>query len=323
MLQQDSLTYLAGRLGWLATPTRKGVRLSRPGQQEGQTWSVYFSASSRWVCFQWPIGKLGSKDWHLPDPLRRASLYRYLLTLNDRMFMPKFALDDEGQLLLAAEVPAGESQNTLTTRALESLTVYADRYLDAVASFVRPQSQSPQTEELPVARRLPEEAPGLPNKTLALYLKSIEPEGWGAREKPAGQTWHLGYKGRLRLFEVYLTPTASWTYFQLPVLVEPRPSALQAEGKIQAAFLNYLLRLNDVLYMAKFGLDDEGQVLLLLELPTEALDFPLFHLATRTLARYLDGYAQEVQIMASLDRDRYLTDMITRLETGMSAQNRR
>ena len=307
MLQQDFLTHLARRSGWLVTPTRDGARLSRTGPQ-GQQWSVYFSANSHWACFQWPIGRVG-----LQDPLHRAALYRYLLTLNDRMFMARFALDDVGQLLLAAEVPASQAQNTsLVSRALESLTVYAGRYLGAVTDYIRRPDQSPPAAELPVARRPAEGIPIIPNETLALYLKSVEPEGWGIREKPAGQTWHLGYKRQLRLFEVYLTLMASWAYFQAPVLVEPRPPALQAEGEIQAAFLHYLLRLNDALYMARLGLDDDGQVLLLLELPTEALDFPLFRLAIRTLACYLDGYAREVQIVAWLDRDRHLASLLTR-----------
>jgi len=242
-----------------------------------------------------------------------VALYRHLLTLNDRMFMARFALDEEGQLLLTAEVPVSQAQNTsLVSRALESLTVYAGWYLDAVTDYIRHPDRSLPVAELPVARRPAEGNPIIPDETLALYLKSIEPEGWGLREKPAGQTWHLGYKGQVRLFEVYLTLTASWAYFQSPVLVEPRPPVLQAEGEIQAAFLHYLLRLNDVLYMARFGLDDEGQVLLSLELPVEALDFQLFHLAIRTLARYLDGYVREVQIMAWLDRDRHLADWLAR-----------
>ena len=75
----------------------------------------------------------------------------------------------------------------------------------------------------------------------------------------------------------------------------------------QQTFCEYLLAINQTLFMAKIGLSDSisssGQVLLMLEVPTQEFDFEMFWLVTRLLGAYLDLYGREIQIMAHLQAD--------------------
>jgi hypothetical protein len=138
---------------------------------------------------------------------------------------------------------------------------------------------------------------------IAYYIQAILPRGWGASSKPKGLTWPLKYKGQ-RLFSVYLTVTRSWAYFHAPVL----PEAVTLDTAVQKTFFEYLLGVNHVLYMAKLGIGQASQVLLMLEVPTQELDFEMFRLTTRMLGTYLDFYGREIQIMAFLQADRRLMD---------------
>jgi hypothetical protein len=104
----------------------------------------------------------------------------------------------------------------------------------------------------------------------------------------------------------------------VPVLVEARPSVLDGPAATAALFLEYLLRLNDAWFFAKLAVDEHGQVLLLLEVPTDAMSPALFRSACRTIAAYLDRYGQELQIMAALDRDSRLAAALARARTTPS-----
>jgi hypothetical protein len=168
----------------------------------------------------------------------------------------------------------------------------------------------------PLVLHAPDPEAGLPERLVYDYLRMVEPYGWVLRTKPRGLCWHFGYKNRLRTYEVYAQFTSSWSSFQVPLLVEARASVLDASLDRAAACLEYLLRLNDTWHFAKLGIDDHGQVLLLLEVPTEALDPALFRASARTIGAYLDRYGQEVQIMATLDQDRRLADFLARARTA-------
>jgi hypothetical protein len=49
---------------------------------------------------------------------------------------------------------------------------------------------------------------------------------------------------------------------------------------------------------------------LMLETPTQELDFDLFRFITRLLAAYLDLYAREIQLMAHLPADQQLMNYL-------------
>jgi len=307
VLESTSVLPLLERRGWQALPQGGGWRLSR----RGTTDVLYLSATSRWLCLQYPIATgANGRDPRRSTPADQIRLYRHLLGRNEQMFMTKFGLDDAGQPVLTVEVPGRGGNSSCLVWAVEALNRYA---LKPSLQLGALEKGPPQVaSEWSVARVLADETPGVPKETIARYLKGAEAWGWGAKAEPEGPTWHLVYKGRLRVFDVYLTTTRTWSYFQAPTLVEGTASVLRADAPAQAAFLGYLLRLNDACFMAKIGLGEEGQPLLLLEAPTELLDFAFFSLAVRTLATYLDRYGPELYLMASLDRDRNLAELLTR-----------
>ncbi len=154
-----------------------------------------------------------------------------------------------------------------------------------------------------------EAPPGIPHEVIAYYLRAVEPHGWGARSKPKGITWPLGYKGQ-RMFEVYLTVTKSWSYFHIPSVLEAPAYPTEEHLAVQRAFLEYLLQINDAWYLAKIGMNEAHQVLVMLEIPTQELDFEMFRLVTRLLATYLDLYAREIQLMSLLPSDRSLLEKL-------------
>ncbi len=294
------------RRGWRATSLNGGWLLERP-DVDGE---VYLSATDQWFSLVYPLKsmqKKGSQQLALPDQVRT---FRYLLEQNEQIFMARLGLDDEGTPLLMAEVPTRGSQHLLDW-AIDTLTRYASEYMAGGNGVMAPQVASPLD---PPAYSLPGETPGIPRETMAGYLKGIEANRWRVTSAPQGLglQWNLGYKSRLRQFDATLVVSQNWVYLQVPLLMDFVPSVLASEDiKLQSVFLNYLLRLNCAWYMAKLGLYTNGYLLLLLELPTETLDFSLFQLATNTVATYLDRYMQEIQIMASLQHDQQLIELLT------------
>ncbi|MCD4684856.1 MAG: hypothetical protein K8S97_02835 [Anaerolineae bacterium] len=96
----------------------------------------------------------------------------------------------------------------------------------------------------------------------------------------------------------------------MPALLETPFDGAQFDLATELAFLEYLLSVNDAWYMAKLGLDEAGQVLVMLEVPTPDLDFETFRMVAHLLATYLDLYAREMQIMAHLPSDPKLAERL-------------
>ena len=289
------------RKGWQITPVEDGWKLSHSSAER----EVYLHVTSQWYCLACPLNMEETRGTAHDGPAYH--LYRHLLEQNERMYMAKTSLDEHSCLLLMVEVPAKRASQLLLNWALDSLTRFSLSGPGGSGGQSNSIFRDTQTTLYP-----PDMTPGISKETMSRYIKGIEVSRWGIFDEPDGSIWHLGYKGRLRVFDVYLNCTKTWTYFQVPVLVDRiAPVLLSPETQDQLVFLKYLLRLNYVWFMAKMGISTEGQVLLLLEIPTETLDFALFQYATHTLATYLDRYEQEIQIMASLQHDRQLTELLT------------
>jgi hypothetical protein len=265
----------------LSTIERKGWQTQRAGEgwharQPDQATDLFLSFTPSWICLQAPL---------VVESGATGESYRHLLSNNEAMFMAKACLDQHGTPTLHVDLP-GSSGVHLIDYALGALARYADQ--DA------PHESGDRTSK----ERYFDAPPGIPHEVIAYYLHAVLPRGWGASSKPKGITWPLKYKGQ-RLFSVYLTITRSWAYFHAPVL----PEAVALSEVVQKTFYEYLLGVNHVLYMAKLGLSDAGQVLLMLEVPTQEFDFEMFRLVTRLLGTYLDLYGREIQIMAHLPTD--------------------
>lgn len=211
------------------------------------------------------------------------------------MFLARHALDSALNPVLLVDLPRCASVPMLD-RALDALA----RYADSAQPQAGVQKSGTGHEDW-----LTQETPGLARETVAYYVRAVEGYGWGLRAKPSGMTWPLGYKGQ-RVFDVFFSVSPAWAYFQVPML-PGIPAALSSrDDAVRAAFLRYLLRVNDAWYMAKLGLTAAGQPIMMLEVPTQELDFDLFRLCTRLIASYLDFYSRELQIMAELERDHKL-----------------
>jgi hypothetical protein len=278
MASSDVILSYIERKGWQTEPVPHGWHAHHP--EQGADLLLSFTPS--WICLQATFAGLADVD------------YRDLLLRNEMMFMAKIALTPGGTPCLQVELPAASGIHLID---------------DALGALARYRDPQPFVQGEPVDRRSKElyfdEPPGIPHEVLAYYLQAILPRGWGAKSKPKGITWPLKYKGQ-RLFDVYLTVSRSWAYFHAPVL----PEAGSLDPSIQQVFYEYLLSVNQVLYMAKLGLGERDQALLMLEVPTQELDFELFRLVTRMLGTYLDLYAREVQIMAHLHNDHRLMEKL-------------
>lgn len=279
--------------GWNAIPIDGGWRLDRPGLTKR---ILYAGLNDHWICFYQRLDRPDNSD-----EMQSAQLYRDLLTINERrMFLTKFALDASGDLLLSAEVPLIGNYLRLIDRALEAFIKYDSLYSTGLRKGVRVESEplSKTGKSLVISA----------DKFLEFVAK-LDLYNWGSMKKPVGPSWHLGYKGRLRLYDAYFGVSNSWAVFQIPVLLR-KGSSEPLNPRAQRLFLRYLLRLNDELYMSKFGLSEDGQILLLVELPVQELNYELFLFAIRTISKYLELYTQELEIMAAPERDEQILKLL-------------
>jgi hypothetical protein len=300
MNESDIIVSYIERKGWRSTRVNDGWGVR---QAEGET-EFYLSFTPSWICLQAPLDAyLDSAGW---DDRQWVRLYRDLLRHNEEMFMGKFCRDQAGQLTLQVELPNSGSIHRIDY-ALDALTRYLKLYRSALGNSEA--RQAPAAVDRTSKDLYFDAPPGIPHEVIAYYIRAVEPHGWGARSKPKGITWLLGYKGQ-RMFDVYLTVTKSWSYFHVPSLLETPAYPKEENPAIQRAFLEYLLQINDAWYLAKTGMNEAHQVLAMLEIPTQELDFEMFRLVTRLLSTYLDLYAREIQIMSLLPSDPKLLEKI-------------
>jgi hypothetical protein len=283
MATSDIILSTIERKGWQTQRAGDGWRAHHPDQGA----DLFLSFTPSWICLQAPlVGETGAT----------GESYHRLLSNNEAMFMAKACLDHRGTPTLQVDLPASSGVH-LIDYALGALARYADQDV--------PSESGDRTSK----ERYFEKPSGIPHEVIASYLQAVLPRGWGASSKPKGITWPLKYKGQ-RLFSVYLTITRSWAYFHAPVL----PEAVALSEAVQKTFCEYLLGVNHVLYMAKLALSNSitngGQVLFMLEVPTQEFDFEMFRLVTRLLGTYLDLYGREIQIMAHLPTDPRLMEKL-------------
>lgn len=296
----DTIVNTIGRNGWQAIRITDGWWISRPDSDL----VMYLSVTPSWLCLQTLLDTVLSLDALGAE--QRARVYRYLLSCNEAMFMTKFSLDSAGRFMLGVELPLQGSLHRIDD-ALAAIMHCWTHYVPALAEV-------DVLEPIPIddraaKERFFEQPPGIPAEVAAYYVRAVEPRGWGIRSKPRGVTWPMVYKGQ-RLFKAYLTITRTWVYFHVPALLETPFDRAHFDLATELMFLEYLLSANDVWYMAKLGLDEAGQVLVTLEVPTPDLDFETFRGVAHLLATYLDLYAREIQIMAHLPSDPKLAERL-------------
>ena len=311
--------------GWRTTPTNGGWEMRRKPEEGIIVMSI---TPQHWLCFSSPL---------LMEPNMTVSpltdedgirLYRSFLEQNEHMFVAKFALDPDDNPLLMTEVSLKDGHPQLPYWAIESIARYQVKGIHTIlmeAELAQATSEATEPhsvvkirliETAAMSADIPTTMTSVADDTIELYLKGVENLGWRIKQKVNSFTWHLFYQGYYHWFDVYLTTSKNWVYFQMPVLLDRAATVLtqtmqtKETQQQQLLFLKYLLRLNHHYFMAKLGISSDSQVLLLLELPTETLDFSLFRQALLALGTYFDRFEQEIQIMASLQQNKRLLELL-------------
>jgi hypothetical protein len=115
----------------------------------------------------------------------------------------------------------------------------------------------------------------LDEATLARHLAAL---GWKA--EPHGErTWRCGHPTPEGELNVFVRLTDNW------VIASVVPF-LQTRGGNTFELCRWLLRQNRDMFQAKFGIDDDGDVVLTVEVPTESLDFSELRTALESLVRH-------------------------------------
>ena len=104
------------------------------------------------------------------------------------------------------------------------------------------------------------------------------------------QTWVSGYKGEAYTFSFYVRIDEYWLYVYTPF-----PANVKVDTRENV--LEHLMRLNHRINMAKFVLDDDGEIGLAVEVPNENLSIALFEDALQAVCIYMDeNYAELVNL---------------------------
>lgn len=115
----------------------------------------------------------------------------------------------------------------------------------------------------------------LDEATLAKHLEEL---GWTA-EKHGPRTWRSYHRTTEGDVTVYLRLNDNW-------LIASVVPFLATRGENSFELSRWLLRMNRDMYQAKFAYDEDGDVVLTAELPTESLDPGEIREALVSLLRY-------------------------------------
>jgi hypothetical protein len=120
-------------------------------------------------------------------------------------------------------------------------------------------------------------------------------DGWHFERVEGGNvpTWRSGFRGEVAPFRFYVRLTENWVFFIIA------PFVLTAKNEAAAALLyRRLLQLNQDMTLAKFALDNDDDVVLTVEFPTESIAYDSFRDALDVLSYYADRHYLEVLNLA-------------------------
>ena len=112
--------------------------------------------------------------------------------------------------------------------------------------------------------------------------------GW-QYERRDSAVFRTGFSGESGHYDIWLKVTDAWVYFAINPYVP-----LPAGGEHGETTLQVLLKANHELNLAKFAVDDEGDVLLSVEMPSEDFGYVHFAEALTALAHYADDYRNRI-----------------------------
>lgn len=112
----------------------------------------------------------------------------------------------------------------------------------------------------------------------------FETYGWRF-ERPSEGLFRTGFQGDFGHYEIWIRVSEDWVYFT----ISPYFQAPEGEP-ISDVILALLLRANYDLNLAKFTLDEDGEVQLTVELPREGFSYSHFADALTALSHYADQW---------------------------------
>ncbi len=115
----------------------------------------------------------------------------------------------------------------------------------------------------------------LDEAALAGHLSAL---GWKA-EPHGDRTWRCAHDTPEGDLHVFVRLTDNWVIASIVPF-------LQTRGGNSFELCRWLLRQNRDLFQAKFSIDDDGDIVLSVELPTESLDFSELRAALEALVRH-------------------------------------
>jgi hypothetical protein len=129
----------------------------------------------------------------------------------------------------------------------------------------------------------------LTHKDVEEYLSR---DGWPF-ERLDNYTWRSGFRGDVNSFRFFVRLTENWIFFTIvPFVVGPK------EEETALKLYRHLLRLNREVNMAKFAIDDDHDVVLTVELPTQNLGESEFKDALDALSYYADRHYLDILNLA-------------------------
>ena len=127
--------------------------------------------------------------------------------------------------------------------------------------------------------------------TLLQYVKRL---GWDCTQY-GERTYRTTQSTREGSITVYLRLSDNW-------LIASVVPFLSTRGKISLELSRWLLRQNRDMYQAKFAYDEDGDVVLSAELPTESIDETEVQDALEALVRYTIAHRSTLRVAAEPPR---------------------
>jgi len=131
---------------------------------------------------------------------------------------------------------------------------------------------------------------GVTPETIDGYFQEY---GWTFQRPEGGRDWQTAVRCDVAVFRIAVRLTDNWVFFTMvPFVLGPR------DPQCTERLYRHLLRLNRDITLAKFALDEDGDVLLTVELPAKDLSYETFCDAIGALTYYADDTYVELLNLA-------------------------
>ena len=121
----------------------------------------------------------------------------------------------------------------------------------------------------------------------------FEVYGW-KYERREPTVYRTGFVGDFGSWDIWLRATESWVFFTInPYITRP------GGDRHSTAVLRAVLQANNDLNLAKFAVDEDGDISLSVELPAEGFVYSHFSDALTALAHYADEYQGRLEAAQS------------------------